>query len=346
MQQKAKKGRKIVITIVVNLGLLLILFWVGKRILFPKYDDIPVTGKYQVGSDDYWVTEDKEDPFLKDGSLREVQVRVWYPKDYQEDRKLPVVVASHGSCGTIDNNYSLYRELASNGYVVLAIAHQGHAFSMVHSNGKKQSVSMDYLKGMSNMDPQTKPEHTADLFAEWMDLRMTDMAAVMDDFSGRSIENSGRYPSADMEHFITLGHSAGGASALGMARVRDDVVGVIALESPYIYDIKGVQDGEYIMDDSAYSVPILNVYSDSGYPHLREWKQYSNNVKFLEADGCKTIYYPGVGHMGLCDLSIASPVLSGIMDQIKSQVSPREQLTQLNADCMDFIRNDILTREL
>ena len=41
---------------------------------------------------------------------------------------------------------------------------------------------MDYLKKMSGMDPQSKPEEAAKLFAEWMELRMTDLTAVMDDF--------------------------------------------------------------------------------------------------------------------------------------------------------------------
>lgn len=91
-----KKAMKILLIILV---IIVILIVVGKRILFPPYDEIEVTGKYKIDCEDYWVTEDKEDPFLKDGSSREVQVRVWYPKDYDDpDTKLPVVIASHGSC--------------------------------------------------------------------------------------------------------------------------------------------------------------------------------------------------------------------------------------------------------
>lgn len=150
------------IIIIIILVIIVILILVGKRILFPPYDEIEVTGKYEIGYEDYWVTEDKEDPFLKDGSLREIQVRVWYPKNYDDqDTKLPVVIASHGSCGTIDNNRSLYREFASHGYVVLAVSHPGHAFDTLHSNGKKQQVSMDYMKEMGGMDPQEKTEEAA-----------------------------------------------------------------------------------------------------------------------------------------------------------------------------------------
>lgn len=332
------KTMKILISVLI---LIVVLVIVGKRILFPRYAEIEVTGKYKIDCEDYWVTEDKTDPFLNDGRAREVQVRAWYPKDYDNpDAKLPVVIASHGSCGSIDNNRSLYREFASHGYVVLAVSHPGHAFDTLHSNGKKQTVSMDYLKEMGGMDPQIKPEAAAVLFAQWMELRMTDLAVVMDDFVDRATQAADKFGSADTSRFVTLGHSAGGSAALGMARIRADVVGVIALEAPCMYDIKGVQDGEYIMDDSDYTIPILNVYSDASYSNLSEWKQYRNNAKFLESEdeNYENIYYEGTGHMGLCDLSLASPILASILDQMKSAVDPREQLIRLNVDCLDFLQ--------
>ena len=333
-----KKTAIILISVCICLA---VLFFVGKRIFFPTNKELEVTGEYEIACEDYWVTEETEDPFLDDGSLREVQVRAWYPVDFDgAAEKLPVVIASHGSCGSIDNNRSMYREFASHGYVVLAVSHPGHAFDTLHSNGKKQRVSMNYLREMVGMDPQNWPEEAAEIFAEWMELRMTDLSAVMDDFAKRSGESDGKFKSADAGRFVALGHSAGGSAALGMARIRADVVGVIALESPFMYDIKGVQDGEYVMDGSDYGIPILNVYSDASYSHLSEWKQYRNNAKFMESENedYENIYYEGIGHMGLCDLSLASPVLARILDQKKSAVKPEEQLKRLNADCLDFLQ--------
>ena len=74
-----RKTMKILIAVVIVVVVLVI---VGKSILFPQYEEIEVTGPYEIDCVDYWVTEDQADPFLKDGSLREVQVRAWYPKDY------------------------------------------------------------------------------------------------------------------------------------------------------------------------------------------------------------------------------------------------------------------------
>lgn len=101
-----KKAMKILIIICIIVAVIII---VGKCILFPRYEEIKVTGQYEFACEDDWVTEDRQDPFLNNGSLREVQVRVWYPKGYGElNDKLPVVIASHGSCGSIDNNLSMY----------------------------------------------------------------------------------------------------------------------------------------------------------------------------------------------------------------------------------------------
>ena len=42
--------------------------------------------------------------------------------------------------------------------------------------------------------------------------------------------------------------------------------------------------------------------------------------------------------MGLCDLSLASPILSGLLDQTKSEVESGEQLKRLNTNCLDFLQ--------
>lgn len=117
------------------------------------------------------------------------------------------------------------------------------------------------------------------------------------------------------------------------------MVGCIALESPCMYDIKGVQDGEFVFDSSDYKVPLLNVYSDSSFEHLTEWGQYENNAMFLNAKDrdYTNIYYKGVGHMGLCDLSLASPLLSDALSGEFQKIDPYTQLTKLNADCMDWL---------
>ena len=320
------------------LTLLLFIFLWGitiKYILFPPVKEVATTGTHQIASSDYWVDEDVEDPYLSDGSLRELQVRKWYPTDSSE--KLPVIIASHGSCGTIDNNVSLYKELASHGYTVLAVCHPGQAATMQYKDGKGIGPSSEFFKEMSSMQPQKDPENTYKVFAKWMDIRMTDLNAVMDDY----IKNEG-----DTD-FIMLGHSLGGSAAYAMSRVRTDIVGCIALESPFMYDIKGVENGEFIFDESDYEIPLLNIYSDASYSHLHDWAQYKNNALFLAGNNPNytNIYYKGANHMGLCDLSLASPLLGDVFSGSIQKVDANTQLTQLNKDCIEWLSAQDFSQE-
>lgn len=327
--KKLKQGRvRRIIRLFVAIVIIILIIVTAKFVLFPPVKELATTGEHQITSKDYWVTLDKEDPLSKSGRKRQVQVRKWYPVD-GENKELPVIVASHGSCGTIDNNVTLYRELASYGYTVLALAHPGHAASAILEDGTKVGVSGEYMKEMGKSQPQSEVEDAARLFQKWMEIRMDDMNGVMDDYRRRE---------GDVK-FVALGHSAGGSAAYAMGRVRGDVVACIALESPCMYDIKGAEDGDFVFDETDYEVPLLNIYSDSSYSHLREWKQYKNNAKFLDSDkGLYTnIHYEGTGHLGLCDLSVASPLLTAIMDGGFAEVEAKTQLKTINKDCVKFL---------
>ncbi len=308
---------------------LAVLAVVIKFILFPPVKQLPTTGQYQITSVDYWVTENRSDPYFDDRECRQLQVRRWYPIDCTEDK--PVIVASHGSCGTIDNNVSLYRELASHGYTVLAVVHPGQAASVKYEDGGKNGPNSAFLKEMSALEPNEDPAKAYEVFSNWMEIRTCDLNAVMDDW----VERNGK------TRFITEGHSLGGSAAYAMARIRDDVIGVIALESPFMYDIKGGENGKFIFDDSDYEVPLLNIYSDASYPYLNEWEQYGNNAKFLTGSNplYTNIHYENIGHMGLCDLSQISPVISAILDGCFRKVKATDQLTKLNEDCLQWINS-------
>ena len=323
MKQKNKKKKRMVTAIVIVAVVLIAL----RFIMFPPVKDIPTTGKYNFTSEDYWLTEDKVDPYSKKGEKRQLQIRKWYPTDCSEQK--PVVVASHGSCGTIGNNLTLYRELASHGYTVLAVAHPGQCASVKYENGKKTGPSGVFLKEVSALNPDETPEKAYEVFHKWMEIRTGDLGAVMDDYIAKN----------GAARFIAEGHSLGGSAAYAMARIRKDVIGVIALESPFMYDVKGAENGAFVFDGSDYEVPVLSVYSDASYPHLKEWGQYRNNAKFLESTNplYTNIHYENIGHMGLCDLSLASPVLTAILDRGFQKAKAADILTKLNEDCLAWI---------
>jgi len=324
MKRKTNNKKKRMVTVIVIVAVVLIAL---KFIIFPPVKDIPTTGKYQFTSEDYWVTEDKVDPYSKKGEKRQLQVRKWYPTGCTEQK--PVVVASHGSCGTIGNNLTLYRELASHGYTVLAVAHPGQCASVKYENGRKSGPSGEFFKELAALNPDGDPQKANEVFHKWMEIRTGDLNAVMDDYIAKN----------GASRFIAEGHSLGGSAAYAMARIRKDVIGVLALESPVMYDIKGVEDGAFVFDESDYEVPVLSVYSDASYPYLRVWGQYKNNAKLLDSTNplYTNIHYENIGHMGLCDLSLASPVLTAIMDKGSQKVKARTQLTRLNEDCLAWV---------
>lgn len=124
-----------------------------------------------------------------------------------------------------------------------------------------------------------------------------------------------------------------------MARTRDDIIACIALESPCMYDIKGVSNDEFVFDDSEYKVPTLNIYTDSSYPYFSEWKEYQNNVMLSNCSNSVNIYYQGIGHMDICDLANSSPILAAIRGGTIADTDARTNLTRLNKDCIEFIES-------
>ncbi len=315
------------------IGVLLLIIAGGIFMLFRKPKEIKTSGPYSVNQEDYWITEDMLDPLLKNGSNRQIQIRRFYPDgpDALENvNPKPVVIASHGSCGPIENNGTLYKELVSHGYEVLAVGHTGHAASVTLENGKKVGPSKEFIMEMGAPSPNADTEKTYSIFKKWMELRLTDLNYVMDDYKKKN---------GDSKKFIALGHSLGGSAAYGIARTRPEVVACIALESPFLFDIKGVEADDFVFDESDYTVPVLNIYSDSSWKYLREWKQYKNNARFLDSENpiYTNIHYEGTGHMGLCDLSYALPWLAKIIDKKNYKIKPEEQLKKINKDCMDFL---------
>jgi len=342
---KAKKGRKFITFVV----MVLLIGITGKFALFPPYKEIETTGKYSVISSDYWVQENRTEAFADDGSMREVQVRAWYPENYKgKEHSAPVAVFSHGSCGTIDNNVSLYKEMASNGYVVLAVAHTYHAFTTVTSDNRKIPVSTKYLSQISKVQPSKDPQGACAIYKDWMTLRMIDLECVMDDFKQKTLSDTSEYCRiANADGFIVGGHSAGGSAAYGVARERSDIIACIGLEAPFMHDILGVEDGKFIFNDEEYDIPLLNIYTDASYSHLRSWPEYKENANLLDSDNedIVNIYYKGYGHMDICDLSLSSPLLSSILDGKFTEGNASDRLKQLNEDVMKFLNDCVITED-
>jgi hypothetical protein len=98
-------------------------------VFFPNLSGVKTTGEYPYSSSVLeLVDESRVEGFKDDGSFRMLSVLVYYPEsDIIKSGSAPLVVFSHGGISFNTSNESLYKELASHGYVVASIDHTYHA---------------------------------------------------------------------------------------------------------------------------------------------------------------------------------------------------------------------------
>jgi dienelactone hydrolase len=320
---------------------LLIFIAIIPALVFPPYELPEPTGQYAVATALRTFTdENRIEAYSASGVYRSVNVEFWYPQN--ADGVFPLVIFSHGGLGIRRSNLSLYHELASHGYVVGSIDHPYHAFWTQDVQGELTLMSWDYFGELMREDAQSDKQQSHTYYQRWMSTRMGDIDFVIDTVLAYAPAGAGVgsvYDLVDTDRIGVMGHSLGGAAALGIGRQRSDIGAVIALEAPFMVDIIGVEGDEFVFVDDAYPVPVLNVYSDSSWGHLTEWPQYARNAALLSDPQMNTFnaHIGGVGHLGLTDLAITSPFLVRLLDGIPAPRDGTEHLHTINRLCLEFL---------
>lgn len=316
---------------------------ISPALVFPEYSPLEPTGAFAVATSADTLTDPRRmEPYADSGELRSVNVGYWYPDlvDEASDRTFPLVVFSHGGTGIRTGNESLFLDLASHGYVVASIDHPHHSLFTTDNSGSRTWIDWGYFGDLRKENARAAPQRSHAYYEEWMTVRMGDVSFVLDHL----LAEAGREASAEVYRLIDTerigvgGHSLGGSAALGIGRARDDVRAVIALESPFMADIRGVRDGRFIWEEADYPLPVLLVYSDSAWSHLGEWPQYAKNHELLSAESATVVnlHIAGVGHLGLTDLALASPVLTWLLDGERAR-DARGALASLNEASLEFL---------
>lgn len=339
-KKREKKAYKAVSVVLKTMGMTVLFFALTlPAIIFPQYKAMEVTGEYKVGTAAYTYTDtNRVETYTDTGENRKLNVKLWYPEN--ADGTYPLIVFSHGSLGIKSSNESLYNELASHGYVVCSMDHTYQCFYTTYKDGHATFIDMDYMKELLAEDAQTDKQQSYECYQKWMKIRTNDINFVVDYIIEESQSNDADrvYKLVDKAKIGVMGHSLGGSAALGIGRMRDDVRAVIALESPFMCDIKGVEDGEFIFIDEIYPVPVLNVYSDSSWRHLDQWPQYAENYALLaNTNGIAfNVHIKGVGHLTLTDLALTSPFLTRIFNGHESTTNTEYCLKVVNKTCLEF----------
>lgn len=306
--------------------------------LFPNLKSIPTTGEYAYISCVLELTDpSRNEAYKTDGSQRKLSVLVYYPHESKiPDNACPLIVFSHGGISTKTSNLSLYQELASHGYVVVSIDHTYHAL-FTEIDGVRIPIDSGYMKELSEEDSHSDIQNSFSRFQKWMKLRTDDIRFVIDTFIDRSInESSSFYRLIDAGRIGVAGHSLGGAAALGVARQRDDVQAVLALESPYLYDITGVDGQEFTWNTEPYQCAVMNIYSDSGYPLIENDNKYVQNKNHLiNNENILYEHIAGSNHYTLTDLVRTSPILCVLLGG-GYEKSGYDTLTLINQKSLAF----------
>ena len=312
-------------------------------IIFPQNKPVvATTGGYQVLTLTYTYTDtNRVESYADTGENRKLNVQFWYPDNL--DEKVPLIVFSHGGLGVRSSNESLYNELASHGYIVCSIDHTYHSFFTTDEDGDTTWIDLGYMQELFAEDPQADIQQSYEYYQKWMKIRTADISFVID-YIITEVENNNvdmAYKLVDMAKIGVMGHSLGGSAALGIGRIRADVTAVIALESPFMYDIVGIEDEQFVFTDMIYPVPVLNVYSDSSWSILGERPQYEANYRMLtDTDATAfNVYISGIGHLALTDFALTSPFLTRILDGKKPTTETVSCLRTINKICLEFFNS-------
>lgn len=308
-------------------------------IIFPPYEPIKPTGKYQVGTQTYTYTDsERVETYTDTGENRKLNVKLWYPQN--ASGKYPLIIFSHGSFGIKTSNESLFIELASHGYVVGSIDHTYQCLYTADKDGHIMLMAKSYVQEIVDQDAHSRKQQSYEYFQKWMNIRTGDINFVLNHIlaEAKNTAAGGVYKLVDTSKIGVMGHSLGGSAALGIGRMRNDVSGVVALESPFMCDIEGVKDDQFVFTAKAYPVPVLNIYSDNSWGYLDQWPQYAENHALLANTNTTAfnVHIRGVGHLTLTDLALASPFLTNLLNRQRSTTDTRYCLATINKLCLEF----------
>jgi len=321
------------------LAFLAVLLALSPALIFPQYKPPQTTGAYDVETVTYTYTdEDRDEMYSDTGGPRRLTVQYWYPENAAD--KCPLIVFSHGSFGVKSSNLSLYRELASHGYVVCSIDHTYQCLFTSDTDGRVSLIDRGFMREILAEDAERDKTQSYEYYQKWMGVRTGDLNSVVDYALNQAASSDPDpvYALIDTTKIGVMGHSLGGSAALGIGRTRHDVGAVIALESPFMCDIIGVENGQFVWNEKTYPVPVLNIYSDSSWSRLDQLPQYEANAELL-AD-TNTISYNvhmrGAGHLSLTDLALTSPLLTRILNGRKAGIDTHYCLTTISRLALDF----------
>jgi len=209
------------------------------------------------------VDSSRQDPYLVNGTPRELLVRFWYPAslagsctpaEYASPKvwsyfseladvhlptvrtnscldapaaegKHPILVFTHGYTGTFTDYTFLFEDLASRGYVVASVDHTYEASAVEFPDGRlAESVPGSYVGQISG--------NTAQEVAFAVLVRLDDLKFVIGELDRLNADGSGAFvQKLDTSRLAVGGHSLGGLTALLAAQTQPRFKAAVLLDA-------------------------------------------------------------------------------------------------------------------
>lgn len=328
--------------------------------VFTGYNGLPVTGEYQVQETSAILVDcSGTDPFEQDGSFREVPVHFYYPETAEGiSDSLPLIVFSHGAFGYYQSNTSTYMELAGNGYVVVSMDHPHHSLFTRDTAGNMILADQGFIRSVmeigNSTDPNANAEEKLSLYQDWMELRTADIGFVLDAIETTKAEGEisdawflpeesrnsilSVLDNIDMQSVGLMGHSMGGAASAALGRERDDVSAVIDLDGTMLAEYVDVANGQFVISDQPYELPILEFVNWETRNQLQEYlsdeEDYPNTKVMKYARTGFSVILRDTKHMDFTDLPLLSPFIGKMLGS--GERDKKETMMIVNSIVLDF----------
>jgi hypothetical protein len=219
----------------------------------------------------------------------------------------PIVLFSHGLLGMPSDMYvSLLENLASNGYIVVAIDHPCFNLLTCYNDGTMvNSVRLQAQFQHMNVDEQKKFQSKA------IDIYKDDMQFVLDQLILLNEDQSAIfYHKLDLDTIGIMGHSAGGTAAIELCRIDsrikvcidldgwyDHIIGNTSIKQPLLlmFGSKTIE----ITEPSAEYLKRKQLNRDEYY--AREEKIAEHRRVLCNSADCEMIIVDGVSHEDFSD---------------------------------------------
>ena len=211
-----------------------------------------------------------------------------------EGAPFPVLVFSHGLVGLRLQNSATLQELASWGYVVVALDHTDAAAVTVFGDGETRFYNLERFGIPSNVEPD-KTLVNERVFPVWAD----DQRFVYDMLERWSVNDPLLAGKLDLTRIGSFGHSFGGATALEVCRIDARCRAAVNMD--------GGLYGKIVSQPAVR--PLLLMSSAESNQYTKAIEEWRSMVEQANADAY-WLEVPGSTHYSFTITQLLSPVLA------------------------------------